>query len=141
MPKGKATNERPAPSDAPLRTSVDANLTPLEALTFTAGGHTFQYDKVMVLDGLSKHADLNNRAVRVCRPPMPEEGHKGRVKVQFLVSAVNTFAKPENLFELTDERRAALTEEDRVDLLKYEHTQKRCLGVDMTKGMRVYSTR
>jgi hypothetical protein len=141
MPKGKTTNERPAPSDAPLRTPDDSNLTPLEELIFTAGGRTFQYDKAMVLDGLSKHADLNNRAVRVCRPPMPDEGHAGRVKIQFLVSAVNTFAKPENLFELTDERRAALSEDDRVDLLKYEHTQKSCLGVDLTRGMRVYSAR
>tara|TARA_X000001036_G_scaffold394634_1_gene395096 strand:- start:525 stop:935 length:411 start_codon:yes stop_codon:yes gene_type:complete len=116
-------------------------LVPLEEMLFEMGGRTFQYDKVMVLDELTRCTDLNNRAVRICRPPMPGEGHKGRIKVQFLVGGVSTFPKPENLFELTPERREALPEADKTDVALYEHTQKSCLGVDMVTGGRVYSTR
>ena len=116
-------------------------IVPLDQMLFDVGGRTFQYDKLMVLDELTRCTDLNNRAVRVCRKAMPDEGHKGRVKVQFLVGAVCTFARPENLFELTPERREALPDADRQDVALYEHTQKSCLGVDMDLGGRVYDTR
>lgn len=128
------------PEPAPLG-SDGKPLTPLEDLTFTMEGRTFQFDKAMILDGLKKHADLNGRAVRVCRPAEAEEGHKGRIKVQFLHSSVFTFARPSNLFTLTDERRAALSANDQDGLALYEHSQKSCLGVDMALGARVYSTR
>ena len=117
------------------------SLVPVEELVFEVGGRTFHYDKLMVLDELTRCTDLNNRAVRVCRPSMPNEGHEGRVKVQFLVGGVFTFARPEKLFELTPERRGALSDSDRNDVALYEHTQKSCLGVDMAVGGRVYSTR
>lgn len=116
-------------------------IVPLDQMLFDVGGRTFQYDKVMVLDELARCTDLNNRAVRVCRKALPDEGHQGRVKVQFLVGGVFTFAQPKNLFELTPERREALPDADRQDVALYEHTQKSCLGVDVELGGRVYSTR
>ena len=116
-------------------------IVPLDQMVFEMSGRTFQYDKVMVLDELTRCIDLNNRAVRVCRKALPNEGHEGRVKVQFLVGAVCTFARPENLFELTPERREALPDADRQDVALYEYTQKSCLGVDTDIGGRVYSTR
>ena len=65
-------------------------LTPLSELKFTMEGRTFQYDSPMVFDGLTKHKELNNRVVRVCRPAQPGEGHDGRVKVQLLIGEIFT---------------------------------------------------
>ena len=139
-----ATNLRWATPSRPEPTPLGSDgkpLTPLADLTFSMEGRTFQFDKAMILDGLKKHADLNGRAVRVCRPAKAEEGHKGRIKVQFLHSSVFTFARPSNLFALTDERRAALSANDQDGLALYERSQKNCLGVDMSIGGLVYSTR
>ena len=124
----------PGPSGA-------SGLVPLEEMVFDVDGRTFQYDKVMILDELTKHTDLNKRAVRICRPAQPGEGHEGRIKVQFLHSSIFTYARSSNLFELTLERREALSEADQKDLALYEHTQRSCLGVDLVTGGRVYSTR
>ncbi len=116
-------------------------LTPLSELKFVMEGFMFQYDSPMLLEGLKKHDDLNNRVVRVCRPAKPDEGHEGRVKVQLLIGEIFTFAKPSNLFELTPERRAGLSNKEKASLALYEKSNEKCLGVDLVLGARVYSTR
>lgn len=116
-------------------------LTPLSELKFVMEGHTFQHDAPMVFDGLKTHRELNNRVVRVCRPAQSGEGHDGRVKVQLLISEVFTFSKPSNLFEVTPERRAGLSQKEKASLALYEKASENCLGVDFAAGGRVYSAR
>ena len=116
-------------------------LTPLSELKFVMEGRTFQYDLPMLMDGLKKHDDLNNRVVRVCRPAQPGEGHDGRAKVQLLIGEIFIFAKASNLFELTPERRAGLSDREKSSLALYEKCNEKCLGVDFALGGRVYSTR
>ena len=74
-------------------------------------------------------------------PAQPGEGHDGRVKVQLLIGEIFTYSKPSNLFEVTPERRAGLSDKEKASLALYEKCNEKCLGVDFAAGGRVYSTR
>ncbi len=132
---------RPIEPSAPPLGMDGKPLVPVTELVVEANGRTFHYNEVCILDGLSKHPELNDRAVRICRGSLPNEGHDGRIKVQFIVGEVETFAKPENVFKLTFNRRARLSDSDKAGVALYEEMEKKCLGVDMKMGGPVYSTR
>lgn len=116
-------------------------LTPLSELKFVMEGRTFQHDAPMLFEGLKTHRELNNRVVRICRPAQLGEGHDGRVKVQLLIGEIFTYSKPSNLFEVTPERRAGLSDKEKASLALYEKCNEKCLGVDFALGGRVYSAR
>lgn len=109
---------------------------------WTIAGKKLVHDEVYILDGLAKATDLNNRVVRICRPPdeRDDEPHPGRVLVQFLIGATKTFAKPANLYDITEERRTGLPEVEAHDLMLYEESQKGFLGIDARTGAKVYDT-
>ena len=50
--------------------ALSKDLVPIsEALTCTIGGKDFTHDDVYILLGLKRCQDLNNKCVRICRPP------------------------------------------------------------------------
>tara|TARA_X000001036_G_scaffold57439_1_gene47204 strand:+ start:973 stop:1836 length:864 start_codon:yes stop_codon:yes gene_type:complete len=112
----------------------EKNMLPREALRVRMGERTFLYNDPFILDGLKARPDLNKTAVRFCRIPRENEGHKGRVKVQFLRSGIETFAKPENLFEVTEELRACLSDDEKTELHLLEESNKDIIGIDPILG-------
>lgn len=124
--------------------ALSKDLVPIsEALTCTIGGKDFTHDDVYILLGLKRCQDLNNKCVRICRPPCgaDEAKHAGRVLVQFLLGEEKTFAKPSNLYPVTPERLEDLSADEVQSLELYNFASQGLLGIDRQTGAKVYDTR
>ena len=116
------------------RHKTPAQLRPVSSLTYRCGDKQVHYDQVWILDRLVESCHLNRRAVRVCRPPMPGEGHEGRVLVQCLIDGLKVFVKGDNLCEATGDERRLLSAEERASLELFDIANRGRVGVDQRTG-------
>lgn len=116
------------------------NLVPLSDVNITLGGKTFCYDATWIISNPLLGGD---RVVRVARQPPDDMPNRpaGHVYVQFMIGSKYVWAMPEDLLELTPERKAKLSQSEMSNLMLYDEANEGTEGFDQDMGMRVMRTK
>lgn len=112
-------------------TALPKGVRHISDLTTRIGGKNFTYDDTWIL---ADPEDWHDCVVRICRPPRKDEGNKGSMLVQFLLSGEKVFAQHDQLKELTTERRAELSRAELTSVALYDFSNRGRVGVDTNNG-------